>query len=96
MTLHLCEGPWHLAVATEHDAASFRPVGTLADIEVVPQASSTGINVRAVVELKAVTGGLRPRALLGGGFDGKSGTQISFESIMSETWAWVRLLVVRA
>lgn len=72
------EGAWSLVVATEHAPASFVASGVLKDYETIASTSGTGSRVRALVELKAVTGGLRPRAMLGGEFAPEQGTGITF------------------
>jgi len=73
------EGAWSLVVAAEHAPATFLASGVLTDSEATVSTSGTGGRVRALVELKAVTGGLRPRAMLGGEFVPEQGTELSFE-----------------
>lgn len=72
------EGIWALAVRAEHEAAAFIPTGSLSDSELVDPSSSMAPGARAVVELRAVAGGLRPRGLLGGEFAPRPGTEIMF------------------
>lgn len=75
------EGSWELAVVHEHDGARFEPVGVLRESDSVqqPSESDPGRTVRAVVELVAISGGLRPRALIGGEFVPGSGGRLSIE-----------------
>lgn len=68
--VRLEEGIWSLAVEREHGPAAFTPVGTLHDVEtaVASLEASQGHPLRAVVEVAALTGGVRPRGLIGGSF----------------------------
>jgi hypothetical protein len=77
--IHIREGVWQLFVAKEHESAAFRASGVLRSVEVTEPAVAVGRGVRSLVEVIAATGGLRPRALIGGEFCTGPGSQVAFE-----------------
>ena len=79
MELQLRDGVWNLVLVTEHRPAQFVSLGKLSESASAPAANDATSRTRAVLELKAVTGGLRPRALLGGEFIAELGAETTFE-----------------
>jgi len=90
VTLDVREGGWNLSVGQEHQAARFRPVGVLREAEEGRHMRRPGHerSVRAVVDLVAVSGGIRPRALIGGEFVPGAGSRLSIEVNHSGDLGW--------
>lgn len=81
MILQVREGVWELTIDHDHEPARFGSIGALRESISAEQPGECEVKrtARSVVELVAVSGGLRPRALIGGEFVPGSGRQVSIE-----------------
>src|SRR4051812_12927787 len=78
MNIVVRDGSWAFTVVTDHESAAFDASGSLSDSEVAVDGGPANPIVRAIVELRALTGGMRPCAMVGGEFEPKPGKAINF------------------